>query len=66
MTIIDYKVTEISSIPSGSLHESDVYSGNLSTIQRGNMFFQNWVLKLYYISSYYISEYFGKVIIQPL
>ena len=66
MTIIDYKVTEISSIPSGSLHESDVYSGNLSTIQRGNMFFQNWVLKLYHISSYYISEYFGKVIIQPL
>ena len=66
MTIIDYKVTEISSIPSGSLHESDVYSGNLSTMQRGNMFFQNWVLKLHYISSYYIAEYFSKIIIQPL
>ena len=36
------KVT-ISSIPSGSLHESDAYTGELTAVQQGKKFLQNWV-----------------------
>ena len=37
------KVTKVSSIPSGSLHESDAYTGELTAVQQGKKFLQNWV-----------------------